>query len=120
MSFAATDPTYCRLTVLGPRIRVDVALPADLPVAELVPMVLELVGEPVFGVRPQPWRLFRVTGAPLPLGESLHELGVLEGDLLRIAPDRRPQTVAVGEWLALKDALGPIGEDWRGRRSGAG
>jgi len=36
-----------------------------------------------------------------------------------IAPDRRPQTVAVGEWLALKDALGPIGEDWRGRRSGA-
>jgi 16S rRNA (adenine1518-N6/adenine1519-N6)-dimethyltransferase len=35
-----------------------------------------------------------------------------------IAPDRRPQTVAVGEWLALKDALGPIGEDWRGRRSG--
>jgi len=37
-----------------------------------------------------------------------------------IAPDRRPQTVAVGEWLALKEALGPIGEDWRGRRSGAG
>jgi 16S rRNA (adenine1518-N6/adenine1519-N6)-dimethyltransferase len=36
-----------------------------------------------------------------------------------IAPDRRPQTVAVGEWLALKDALGPIGEDWRGRRSGS-
>jgi 16S rRNA (adenine1518-N6/adenine1519-N6)-dimethyltransferase len=37
-----------------------------------------------------------------------------------IAPDRRPQTVAVGEWLALKDALGPIGEDQRGRRSGDG
>ena len=37
-----------------------------------------------------------------------------------IAADRRPQTVAVGEWLALKDALGPIGEDWRGRKSGDG
>jgi 16S rRNA (adenine1518-N6/adenine1519-N6)-dimethyltransferase len=37
-----------------------------------------------------------------------------------IAPDRRPQTVAVGEWLALKDALGPIGADWRGRKSGDG
>jgi 16S rRNA (adenine1518-N6/adenine1519-N6)-dimethyltransferase len=37
-----------------------------------------------------------------------------------IAPDRRPQTVAVGEWLALKEALGPIGADWRGRRSGSG
>jgi 16S rRNA (adenine1518-N6/adenine1519-N6)-dimethyltransferase len=34
-----------------------------------------------------------------------------------IAPDRRPQTVAVGEWLALLDAIGPIGADQRGRRS---
>ena len=25
-----------------------------------------------------------------------------------IAPDRRPQTVAVGEWIALSEALGPI------------
>lgn len=32
-----------------------------------------------------------------------------------IRPDRRPQTVAVGEWLALRDALGPIGPDMRGR-----
>jgi 16S rRNA (adenine1518-N6/adenine1519-N6)-dimethyltransferase len=35
-----------------------------------------------------------------------------------IAPDRRPQTVAVGEWLALREALGPIGTDQRGRRAG--
>jgi len=33
-----------------------------------------------------------------------------------IDPDRRPQTLAVGEWLALRDALGPIGPDGRGRR----
>jgi 16S rRNA (adenine1518-N6/adenine1519-N6)-dimethyltransferase len=38
-----------------------------------------------------------------------------------IAPDRRPQTVSVGEWLALRTALGPIGPDQRGRsRSSAG
>ena len=36
-----------------------------------------------------------------------------------IAPDRRPQTLAVGEWLALQEALGPIGPDQRGRRSAA-
>jgi 16S rRNA (adenine1518-N6/adenine1519-N6)-dimethyltransferase len=35
-----------------------------------------------------------------------------------IAPDRRPQTVAVGEWLALLDAIGEIGPDNRGRRRG--
>jgi 16S rRNA (adenine1518-N6/adenine1519-N6)-dimethyltransferase len=34
-----------------------------------------------------------------------------------IASDRRPQTVAVGEWLALREALGPLGSDRRGRRA---
>jgi 16S rRNA (adenine1518-N6/adenine1519-N6)-dimethyltransferase len=34
-----------------------------------------------------------------------------------IDPDRRPQTLAVGEWLALQAALGPIGPDRRGRRA---
>jgi 16S rRNA (adenine1518-N6/adenine1519-N6)-dimethyltransferase len=34
-----------------------------------------------------------------------------------IEPDRRPQTLAVGEWLALLDAMGPIGHDARGRRA---
>jgi len=38
-------------------------------------------------------------------------------DTAGIAPDRRPQTLAVGEWLVLRDALGPIGQDRRGRRA---
>jgi 16S rRNA (adenine1518-N6/adenine1519-N6)-dimethyltransferase len=35
-----------------------------------------------------------------------------------IDSDRRPQTLAVGEWLALLEAIGPatLGEDQRGRR----
>jgi 16S rRNA (adenine1518-N6/adenine1519-N6)-dimethyltransferase len=32
-----------------------------------------------------------------------------------IDPDRRPQTLAVGEWLVLREALTPIGHDTRGR-----
>jgi len=32
-----------------------------------------------------------------------------------IAGDRRPQTLGVGEWLALREALTPIGPDSRGR-----
>ncbi|MDH4142260.1 MAG: 16S rRNA (adenine(1518)-N(6)/adenine(1519)-N(6))-dimethyltransferase RsmA [Chloroflexota bacterium] len=36
-----------------------------------------------------------------------------------IAPDRRPQTLAVGEWLSLREALGPLPEDRRGRRPAA-
>jgi len=33
-----------------------------------------------------------------------------------IAPERRPQTLAVGEWIALLEALGEISGDRRGRR----
>jgi 16S rRNA (adenine1518-N6/adenine1519-N6)-dimethyltransferase len=33
-----------------------------------------------------------------------------------IAPDRRPQTLSVAEWITLREALGPIGRDERGRR----
>ncbi len=34
-----------------------------------------------------------------------------------IAGDRRPQTLGVGEWIALLGALGPLPEDRRGRRA---
>jgi hypothetical protein len=34
-----------------------------------------------------------------------------------IDADRRPQTLAVGEWLLLREALGPLGSDQRGRRT---
>jgi 16S rRNA (adenine1518-N6/adenine1519-N6)-dimethyltransferase len=34
-----------------------------------------------------------------------------------IDPDRRPQTLAVGEWLRLLETIGPIGADERGRRA---
>ena len=72
--------------MLAPRHRVDVALPSDVPVAELVPMVLELVGEPGRAVAPQPWRLSGIVGGPLPAAATLGELGVLDGELLRLGP----------------------------------
>jgi len=87
--------SYCRLTVLAPRRRVDVALPADVPVSELVPMVLELVGEPDSQWRPEPWRLSGVGGGPLPGAATLDQLGVLDGELLRIARDAPPPPAPV-------------------------
>ena len=41
-----TPPVHCRSTVLTPAGRADVCLPADVPVAELVPMLMELLGTP--------------------------------------------------------------------------
>ena len=36
--------------------------------------------------------------------------------VVRLAPAKLNLTLAVGEWLALREALGPIGPDGRGRR----
>jgi len=114
---ATYRPPYCRVTVLAPRATVDVALPADVPVAELVPMVLDLVGEPVFGVRPVPWRLTGAAGAPLPPGASLAELGVPDGELLRLGPDVPPPPPPVFDdpvdALASGAGGGPVRDDRR-------
>jgi hypothetical protein len=95
MPSGVTDAGFCLVTVLTPRATWDVALPVDVPVAELVPMVMELVGEPVFGIRPQPWRLSGMGGGPLPPERSLRELGVLDGELLRLAPAGPPPPAPV-------------------------
>jgi len=81
---------FCRVTVLAPRARLDLALPTDLTAAELVPMLRELAGEsgPRAG-RPAPpsaWCLAAVAGAEMPPGATLGALGVLDGDLLRLRP----------------------------------
>ncbi len=46
---------------------------------------------------------------PATIAAALAEVG--------IAGDRRPQTLGVGEWIALLGALGPIPADRRGRRA---
>jgi type VII secretion integral membrane protein EccD len=85
---------FCRVTVLTPRSRMDLALPIDLTVAELVPMLTELAGESGVRDRPRPgahgrglsssWCLAAVAGAELPPQATLAGLGVLDGDLLRL------------------------------------
>ena len=83
---------FCRVTVLAPRTRMDLALPTDLTVAELVPMLCELTGEMgprshASGTgrpRPSAWCLAAVAGAEMPPGGTLAALGVLDGDLLRL------------------------------------
>ncbi|HEY1974530.1 MAG TPA: type VII secretion integral membrane protein EccD [Pseudonocardia sp.] len=77
---------FCRVTVLAPRSRMDLALPVDLTVAELVPMLLELAGEvgPRWAGAGGAWCLASVAGAELPAGATLAGLGVLDGDLLRL------------------------------------
>ncbi|MBO0875687.1 MAG: EsaB/YukD family protein, partial [Pseudonocardia sp.] len=118
---------FCRVTVLAPRSRMDVALPTDLTVAELVPMLTELARESGPRRRPDPpgspgssapvsWCLAAAAGAALPPRATLAGLGVLDGDVLRLRhqADAPPPPVfddpvdAVAEAVRAPDA-GPGG-----------
>ena len=56
--------------------------------------------------------LHNVLSRQLPLDPNRVAAGLAAAG---IDPDRRPQTLAVGEWLVLREALTPIGPDARGR-----
>lgn len=73
-----------RVTVIGTRKRVDVALPAAAPIGEYSAGLAVLCGQGQAsrGALPPAWSLAVAGGAPLPLGASLEESGVLDGQVL--------------------------------------
>ncbi len=73
------------VTVAGPRGRQDLSLPADPPVAELLPVLVRLVGD---GTAPEGWTLTPTGGRPLAAGASLTAGGVLNGALLHLEAPR--------------------------------
>ncbi|HEU0090220.1 MAG TPA: type VII secretion integral membrane protein EccD [Pseudonocardiaceae bacterium] len=74
------------MTVVAPRTRIDVALPSDVAVADLLPMVLRMAGEstPDGGSRHGGWCLAKLGGNAIEPGQTLASLGVVDGDLLQL------------------------------------
>ncbi|WUH98889.1 type VII secretion integral membrane protein EccD [Spirillospora sp. NBC_00431] len=83
---------YRRVTVAGPRRRADLALPAGVPVAVLLPRLMELCAPVHDGApagdetEPAAWRLARLDGRPVPPPESLEAAGVADGEVLTLSP----------------------------------
>ena len=71
-------------TVSGQLGRRDLALPADTPVVELLPVLVRLVGQADSGaaVEPGAWTLTRAGGGPIQPGATLAASGVLNGAIL--------------------------------------
>jgi 16S rRNA (adenine1518-N6/adenine1519-N6)-dimethyltransferase len=65
------------------------------------------------GFRERRKMLHNVLSRQLPLPSEQVDVALSRAS---IAPDRRPQTLEVGEWLRLLEEIGPIGPDARGRR----
>ncbi|WP_250904732.1 type VII secretion integral membrane protein EccD [Nonomuraea sp. NEAU-A123] len=80
-------PPLCHVTIVGPRRKADLALPADIPLPHVLPGLLraldELGGE---SAAAPGWTLQRLGGSPLDLGQSLGALGILDGEVLYLRP----------------------------------
>ncbi|TNM31731.1 type VII secretion integral membrane protein EccD [Streptomyces sedi] len=76
---------FVRIGLAGPAGRADLAVPAGVPVARLLPTLLHHAGAdpgPDGGVRHGGWALRRADGTRLEAAASLAAQGVVEGDLL--------------------------------------
>jgi type VII secretion integral membrane protein EccD len=79
-----------RVTVATPKRRIDVALPGNVLVAELLPHLLRFAGDELAddGEHHSGWTLRRVTGAELDPVRGLAVQGVRDGEILNLVPRR--------------------------------
>ncbi|GDY57099.1 hypothetical protein SVIO_077220 [Streptomyces violaceusniger] len=74
------------MTVVAPDSRIDVALPEDIPVADVYPEILRLTGQTQPAGAPTGYHLVRRDGTVLDSGRSLLAQQVLDGELLALRP----------------------------------
>ncbi|GAB3149398.1 type VII secretion integral membrane protein EccD [Micromonospora sonneratiae] len=103
-----------RVTINAPQRRVDVALPEQLPLAELLPEVLRHAGEGLAdeGERHGGWLLRRADGTVLLAAQALLPQGVRDGEVLHLVP-------AQAQWPELEydDVVEAIADGARRRGS---
>ncbi|MCX4966947.1 type VII secretion integral membrane protein EccD [Streptomyces sp. NBC_00654] len=100
-----TDSTMselCRVTVRAPAKSIDLAVPAHVPVADLLPILVRYAGDDLAeqGLEHGGWVLQRLGDRPLDEDASLESLGVVDGETLHL----RPHTDALPE-VALDDIV---------------
>lgn len=82
--------TTRRITVVTPRARVDVALPVQSTLAELVPQLVRLSGAEGQASPDNPgWVLSRLGDSPFPPGLTVAAIGLRDGEVLHLSPRER-------------------------------
>jgi type VII secretion integral membrane protein EccD len=114
----------CHVSVQGPRSRVDLALPAQVPILELSPVLATLCqAGPANGQNghnghrsahaegtPPAWSLTRVGSEPFQLTSTLAEVGVLDGEVLHLVDVARWRGPAISD---VSEAVAGALEDSR-------
>jgi type VII secretion integral membrane protein EccD len=78
----------CRLTIVAPGRRIDLSLPAEVPLVQMLPTLLRAAGRdmPDTGLAHSGWVLQRLDGPPLENGLSLAQLDIRDGEVLYFRP----------------------------------
>ncbi|GGZ11568.1 type VII secretion integral membrane protein EccD [Streptomyces nitrosporeus] len=81
-------PGLCRLTVRTPERLIDLAVPADVPVADLLPILLDHAGEGLAekGIEHGGWILQRLGEEPLDEESTPEALSLRDGETLLLRP----------------------------------
>ncbi|WP_455359321.1 type VII secretion integral membrane protein EccD [Streptomyces sp. SYSU K21746] len=77
---------FCRVTVVAPDSRIDVALPEDIAVADVYPEILRLTGQTQAAGTPTGYHLVRRDGTVLDGARTLAAQQVLDGEVLSLRP----------------------------------
>ncbi|WP_206739222.1 type VII secretion integral membrane protein EccD [Streptomyces sp. L2] len=77
---------FCRVTVVAPDSRIDVALPMDMAVADIYPEILRLTGQTQPVGTPTGYHLVRRDGRVLDGARTLADERVLDGEVLGLRP----------------------------------
>ncbi|TDB70586.1 type VII secretion integral membrane protein EccD [Micromonospora sp. KC723] len=105
-----------RVTISAPGRRVDVALPEQVPLAELLPELLRHAGEGLAddGERHGGWVLRRADGAVLVTAQALLPQGVRDGEVLHLVPahDQWPELEYDDVVEAIADGARRRGSAW--------
>jgi type VII secretion integral membrane protein EccD len=86
LSGAGTGLGFCRVTIVAPDSRIDVALPDDVPVADLYPEILRLSRQRPEAGAPVGYHLVRRDGTVLDSSRSFAAQRILDGELLTLRP----------------------------------
>ncbi|MGW6705888.1 type VII secretion integral membrane protein EccD [Streptomyces sp. NPDC054956] len=83
-----SSPGLCRLTVRTPQRLLDLAVPVDVPLADLLPTLLDHAGEELAeqGIEHGGWVLQRLGGEPLDEESTPEALSLRDGETLHLRP----------------------------------
>ncbi|MQY16187.1 ESX-5 secretion system protein EccD5 [Streptomyces sp. RB5] len=82
----ASATGFVRVTIVAPDSRIDVALPEDIPVADIYPEILRLSGQTPEAGGPVGYHLVRRDGSVLDSSRTFGSQRILDGDVLALRP----------------------------------